>query len=71
MVVKKFLPRGVSVRLGGSIRGVIPYFHLSDVPIKNPQERFKLKSKIHAMVSVNKMSLFIYSVFFFLLRFWE
>ncbi|VUZ49370.1 unnamed protein product, partial [Hymenolepis diminuta] len=50
VVVKKFLPRGVSVRLGGSIRGVIPYLHLSDVPIKNPQERFKLKSKIHAMV---------------------
>ncbi|VDN99051.1 unnamed protein product, partial [Rodentolepis nana] len=48
--VKKFLPRGVSVRLGGTIRGVIPYMHLSDVPIKNPQERFKIKSKIKAMV---------------------
>ncbi|KAM7537819.1 hypothetical protein Aperf_G00000063524 [Anoplocephala perfoliata] len=50
VTVKKFGSRGISVRLAENIRGIIPYLHLSDVTIKNPQDRFKIKSKIQAMV---------------------
>ncbi|KAL5109761.1 hypothetical protein TcWFU_000971 [Taenia crassiceps] len=47
---KKFLKRGISVRLAGKIRGIIPFMHLSDAPIRDPQERFKIGGKIPAFV---------------------
>ncbi|CDS42957.2 NADP dependent isocitrate dehydrogenase [Echinococcus multilocularis] len=50
VTVRKLLKRGISVRLAGRIRGIIPFMHLSDAPIKNPQDRFKVGSKIISFV---------------------
>ena len=54
VTIKKFVKKGISVRLNGSIRGIIPFFHLSDANIKNPEERFKIGSKLNALVSSSR-----------------
>ncbi|VDM31041.1 unnamed protein product [Hydatigera taeniaeformis] len=50
VTVRKFSKRGVLVRLAGKIRGIIPFMHLSDAPVKEPQDRFKVGSKITTFV---------------------
>uniref|UniRef100_A0A5K3EL14 S1 motif domain-containing protein n=3 Tax=Mesocestoides corti TaxID=53468 RepID=A0A5K3EL14_MESCO len=50
VTVKKFTKRGVGVRLPGKIRGVIPFLHLSDVVVSDPQSRFEIGSKLDAYV---------------------
>ncbi|VDK81751.1 unnamed protein product, partial [Dibothriocephalus latus] len=55
--VRKFDKGGVVVRIGGKLRGLIPYMHLSDVAIKKPEDRFKRGDKIKCRVLViNKES---------------
>ncbi|VDL97858.1 unnamed protein product [Schistocephalus solidus] len=50
--VRKFDKGGVVVRIGGKLRGLIPYMHLSDVAIKKPEDRFKRGDKIKCRVLV-------------------
>ncbi|VDK39989.1 unnamed protein product [Taenia asiatica] len=50
VTIKKFLKRGVLVRLAGKICGIVPFMHLSDAPVRDPQDRFKIGGKITAFV---------------------
>ncbi|KAL7064474.1 hypothetical protein AAHC03_05325 [Spirometra sp. Aus1] len=50
--VRKCDKGGVVVRIGGKLRGLIPYMHLSDVAIKKPEDRFKRGDKVKCRVLV-------------------
>lgn len=49
-VLRAFHKQGVSVKIGRTLRGFVPFLHLTDVPLKKPQMKFKkgdeLKCKI-------------------------
>jgi rRNA biogenesis protein RRP5 len=50
---KKFVAKGLLVEVGRNLDGFIPMLHLSDVPLKHPEKKFSIGSKMRCKVSVN------------------
>lgn len=48
--IKKFADKGVIVEVGRGLDGFVPYFQLSDVPLKNPEKKFSIGDKIKCRV---------------------
>ena len=48
--IKKFIEKGVIVEVGRNLDGFIPYIHLSDVPLKNPQKKFSVGDRLKCRV---------------------